>query len=315
MDRKIRNLMSDVVTALALAGGGASHGGLQAQVADDGEINLWFIELNDSVSAFRGQAQAAGIAYSERYVYQRIWRGLSVQSSSEAASVLGRLSSVRAVYPVLRVDIGPVDPANPELIHALAMTGADIAQNDLGLTGTGVKVAVIDSGIDYHHPDLGGGFGPGYRVVTGYDFVGDRYNFGGAGGVLIPHPDNDPDDCGGHGTHVAGIIGASGNPATGGARGVAPGVTFGAYRVFGCAGSTSADVMLAAMERALADGMDVVNMSIGAGFQSWPQYPTAVAADALVEAGIIVVVANGNEGGFGVYSAAAPGVGRARCSA
>ena len=309
MNRTIRSVMSAVATALAIAAGGASHVGVRAQVADD-EIGLWFIELSDSVNAFRGQAQAAGLAYSERYVYQRVWKGLSVQSSPDVASVIGRLSSVRAVYPVLKVDVGPVEPANPELVHALAMTGADIAQNDLGLTGTGVKVAVIDSGIDYHHPDLGGGFGPGYRVVTGYDFVGDRFNAAGSGDASIPHPDNDPDDCDGHGTHVAGIIGADGNPETGGARGVAPGVAFGAYRVFGCEGSTLSDIMLAAMERALDDGMDVVNMSIGAGFQSWPQYPTAVGADALVDAGVIVVVAIGNEGGFGVYSAAAPGVGR-----
>ena len=309
MNRKIRIVMSAVATALAIVGGGAGHVRVQAQVADD-DSGLWFMELNESVGAFRGQAQAAGIAYSERYVYQRVWKGLSVQASSDAASLLGRLASVRAVYPVLRVDVGPMEPANPELIHALAMTGADIAQTDLGLSGTGVKVAVIDSGIDYDHPDLGGGFGPGHRVVTGYDFVGDRFNAGGSGGALVPHPDNDPDDCNGHGTHVTGIIGASGNPATGGARGVAPGATFGAYRVFGCAGSTTSDIMLAAMERALNDGMDVVNMSIGAGFQSWPQYPTAVGADALVDAGVIVVVAIGNEGGFGVYSAAAPGVGR-----
>ena len=308
MYRTIRSVMSAVAAALAIAGGGASHVGVQAQVTDD-EIGLWFIELNDSVNAFRGQAQAAGIAYSERFVYRRIWKGLSVQSSSDAASLVARLSSVTAVYPVLKVELVPVERANPELIHALAMTGADIAQTDLGLTGTGVKVAVIDSGIDYHHPDLGGGFGPGRRVATGYDFVGDRFNAAGSGGALIPHPDNDPDDCNGHGTHVAGIVGASGNPETG-ARGVAPGVTFGAYRVFGCAGSTTSDIMLAAMERALDDGMDVVNMSIGAGFQSWPQYPTAVGADALVDAGVIVVVAMGNEGGFGVYSAAAPGVGR-----
>ena len=57
---------------------------------------------------------------------------------------------------------------------------------------------------------------------------------------------------------MSGIIGANG-----GVKGVAPGVTFRAYRVFGCEGSTTADIMLAAMERALADGADVVNMSIG----------------------------------------------------
>ena len=66
-------------------------------------------------------------------------------------------------------------------------------------------------------------------------------------------------------------------------------MTFGAYRVFGCEGSTTADIMLAAMERAQADGMHVLNMSIGSAFQTWPQYPTAVGADALVDAGMHVV--------------------------
>jgi hypothetical protein len=88
-------------------------------------------------------------------------------------------------------------------------------------------------------------------------------------------PDPDPDDCNGHGTHVAGIVGANGTVV-----GVAPDVTFGAYRVFGCEGSTTADIMIAAMEMAYADGMDVLNMSIGSAFQ-WPQYPTAVAASNL----------------------------------
>jgi minor extracellular serine protease Vpr len=91
---------------------------------------------------------------------------------------------------------------------------------------------------------------------------------------------------------------------------VAPGVTFGAYRVFGCDGSTDTDIMLAAMERALDDGMDILNMSIGSAFQTWPQYPTAVGADALVDAGMIVVTSIGNSGASGVYSASAPGVGR-----
>jgi minor extracellular serine protease Vpr len=295
--------------AVALAPGGLGVFRVQAATEDQAS-GLWFIELNGSVDTFRARAKGSGIEFRERYAYTRIWKGLSVQSTNEAASLLGKLEGVKAVYPVLTVTHAPVEAASPELIHALAMTGADVAQSELGLTGTGVKVAVMDTGVDYHHPDLGGGFGPGYRVVTGYDFVGDRYDTRGSGGALIPHPDNDPDDCNGHGTHVAGIIGASGNPETGGARGVAPGVTFGAYRVFGCEGSTSSDIMLAAMERALEDGMDVLNMSIGSAFQTWPQYPTAVGADALVEAGMVVVASIGNSGASGVYSAGAPGVGR-----
>ncbi len=91
--------------------------------------------------------------------------------------------------------------------------------------------------------------------------------------------------------------------------GVAPDVTFGAYRVFGCEGSTESDIMLAAMERALADGMDVLNMSIGSAFQ-WPQYPTAVASDRLVNKGMVVVASIGNSGTNGLYAAGAPGLGQ-----
>jgi minor extracellular serine protease Vpr len=307
MRMKLRVLAS--VLAVALATGGIGKAAAQSTV-EDGAKDLWFIELTGSVDAFRTRAKNSRIDYTERYVYRRIWNGLSVKSSRESVSAMARLPGVKAVYPVLTATHAPVGKASPELIHALAMTGADIAQNELGLTGAGVKVAVMDTGIDYDHPDLGGGFGPGFRVVTGYDFVGDAYDAAGSGGALIPHPDNDPDDCNGHGTHVAGIVGASGNPANGGARGVAPGVTYGAYRVFGCNGSTDTDIMLAAMERALNDGMDVLNMSIGAAFQTWPQYPTAVGADALVDAGMIVVTSIGNSGASGVYSASAPGVGR-----
>ena len=58
----------------------------------------------------------------------------------------------------------------------VAMIGADIAQSELGYTGAGIRVAVMDTGIDYDHPDLGGCFGPGCRVAMGYDFVGDDFN-------------------------------------------------------------------------------------------------------------------------------------------
>jgi subtilisin family serine protease len=287
----------------------AFRGTRVAAQVDDQSTGLWFVELDGSAAAFRGNAANAGITYTERFAYRRLWNGVSIQTSANA-SQLALVRGVRAVYPVLHAAVGPMEAAVPELVHALVMTGAAAAQDDLDLTGAGVKVAVIDSGIDYHHPDLGGAFGAGSRVVTGFDFVGDRYNSSGSGGALIPHPDADPDDCLGHGTHVAGIIGANGDPAAGGARGVAPDVTFGAYRVFGCDGTTTADIMLAAMERALADGMDVLNMSIGASFQTWPQYPTAVGADRLVAEGMVVVASIGNSGASGIASAGAPGVGR-----
>jgi len=302
-------LLAGAAAVLFSLGAIESRAAPQQDVADGQSNGKWFIELTGSVDAFRSNAAKSGVQFNERFVFKRLWKGLSVEASAENISLIKGLQGVAAVYPVLNVPRPTTQPAAPELAHALAMTGADIAQNELGLSGAGVKVGIIDTGIDYNHPDLGSCFGPGCRVITGHDFVGDRYDAAGSGGALIAHPDSDPDDCNGHGTHVAGIVGASGNFADGGARGVAPGVTFGAYRVFGCEGSTDSDIMIAAMERALADGMNVVNMSIGAAFQTWPQYPTAVAADALVDAGVVVVTSIGNSGAQGVYSAGAPGVG------
>ncbi|HEY5729231.1 MAG TPA: S8 family serine peptidase, partial [Anaerolineales bacterium] len=295
-----------------------------APSAETGEMinetpSLWFVELSSAPAAdgtrlsvlkaekaaFRENAKKAGLAYTERYAFDTLWNGLSISINPADLGKLTRISGVKAIYPVATFSIPDLTQgADPELFTAIAMTGADIAQSELGYTGAGIKVAVMDTGIDYDHPDLGGCFGPGCRVAYGYDLVGDDYNAAGSGAALVPVPDPDPDDCGGHGTHVAGIAGANGTVV-----GVAPDVTFGAYRVFGCVGSTEADIMIAAMEMALADGMDILNMSIGSAF-TWPQYPTAQASDRLVNQGMVVVASIGNSGANGVYSAGAPGLGK-----
>lgn len=281
---------------------------------------LWFVEFNGSPTAdggrlttvraekqtFRARAERAGLEFTERFAYDKLWNGISIEVSPSELPKLFRIPGVKAVYPVETYTLPqPVENPSPELVSALAMTGADIAQSELGFTGKGVKVAVMDTGVDIDHPDLGGCFGPGCRVFTGYDFVGDAFNADSTSPTYnpVPEPDPIPDDCNGHGTHVAGIIGANGV-----IKGVAPDVMFGAYRVFGCEGSTTADIMLMAMERALDDGMQILNMSIGSAFQ-WPQYPTAQAADRLVKKGMVVVASIGNSGASGVYSAGAPGLG------
>jgi len=252
----------------------------------DESAQSWFVELQ----------------FTERRSFDRLWNGLSIQIDRTQVSALSRIPGVKAIYPVETYTLPSAltNQEAPDMSTALAMTGADIAQSSLGLTGEGIKVGIIDTGVDFDHPDLGGCFGPSCRVAVGHDFVGNAYT--GPGSALVP--DDSPDDCNGHGTHVAGITGASG-----GVKGVAPGVTFGAYRVFGCTGSTDADIMIEAMERALADGMDVVNMSIGSSFQ-WPQYPTAQAGDRLVNKGVVVVASIGNSGANGAYAAGAPGVGK-----
>jgi subtilisin family serine protease len=293
----------------------------QANVTDNETPQLWFVEFagaptsdggtKDGTRAehddFRNAARAAGIRYTDRRSFDSLWNGVSVSIKPSELSKLSRLPQVANLYPVENYQVPePTDGYIPQLATAIIMTGANTVQA-AGITGAGVRVGVIDTGIDYDHPDLGGSgvnggtpF-PTARVRWGYDFVGDAYD---ANLGSIPVPDNNPDDGNGHGTHVAGIIGANGV-----VKGVAPGVVFGAYRVFGNSGSTSADIMIAAMEMALADGMQVVNMSIGSAFQ-WPQYPTAKAADRLVKKGVVVVCSIGNNGANGLYSASAPGVGK-----
>jgi minor extracellular serine protease Vpr len=287
-------------------------------MADVETSDRWFVELSSAPSSdgtamaalegeessFHASAAAAGIKYKESRHFRDLFNGLTVRATEREAAKIRGLAGVRAVYRDLKVTLGDqeVPPGNvTELITALAQTGADVAQSALRLTGRGVRVAVIDTGVDYDHPDLGGGFGPGFRVERGFDFVGDAFN---NDTVDTPSPDPDPDDCNGHGTHVAGIIGANG-----GLKGVAPEVTLHAYRVFGCDGTTTSEIMLDAMELAARNGVDVVNMSIGAALQ-WPQYPTAQAADRLVRLGIVVVSSAGNDGGLGLYATSAPGVGR-----
>jgi minor extracellular serine protease Vpr len=291
--------------------------------------NLWFVELADKPVAsgntkarvktaqenFRKAAKEADVLFNERRSFDTLFNGFSVEISPEQRAKLMQVSGVKAIYPVEVIQAPSPDfntgGSAADLATAISMTGADTAQNVLGYTGTGIKVAVMDTGIDIDHPDFGGNGSngstafPTVRIAYGYDFVGDAFNADSSSPSYnpIPMPDNNPDDCGGHGTHVAGIVGANGT-----VKGVAPDVTFGAYRVFGCSGSTTADVMIAAMERAYADGMQVLNMSIGSSFQ-WPQYPTAQAADRLVEKGMVVVASIGNSGASGLYSAGAPGLG------
>jgi subtilisin family serine protease len=270
-----------------------------------------------SADATKSAAKTAGAKVTR--TYSALWSGVAVSATEAQVRQLATSPSVKAIYPVLTVAMPKTTRSATEVSSALTQISAFGVTQD----GTGIKVGVIDTGIDYDNADLGGtgtdatpGEGanpwtPTARVAHGYDFVGDAYDSNSnTPSVYTPSPDADPDDCYGHGTHVAGIIGADG--ASGGAHastGVAPGVTFGAYRVFGCEGSTDTQVILDALDLALADGMNVVNLSLGSNFDSWPSYPDAVAVANLSKAGVVVVVSAGNSGDTGLFSAGTPAVG------
>ena len=145
-------------------------------------------------------------------------------------------------------------------------------------TGNPIGVAVIDTGIDYTHPDLAANY------AGGYDF----FNL-----------DDDPMDDHGHGTHVSGTIAAAmdnltGDPATPeGVVGVAPHARLYAYKVCGADGTCNDFAIEQAIARAIADGAKVINMSMGATDVS--QTLSASVQDAW-NAGLVIVAAAGNDG-------------------
>jgi subtilisin family serine protease len=174
-----------------------------------------------------------------------------------------------------------------------------------GVTGKGYRVAIVDSGIDYTHPALGGCFGPGCLVEIGYDFTGDDYVVG----VTEPKPDNDPmDNCEGHGTHVAGTIAAQLKDNKYSFTGSAPGAKLGAYRMWGCSATSTSEIEILAFARAVEDGADIISYSNG-DRSGWAQDVRAVIMSRIVDSGIPVVVSEGNDGGNGIFFASTPAVG------
>jgi minor extracellular serine protease Vpr len=315
--------------------GADSTQSVSATGPDNETPTAWFVQLSGnptieggtakgvkaSQDAFYSNAAAMGLKVKARQAFGTLWNGVSVSVPLQQASSLWSVPGVTAVYPVRAFSVSPdvqVD-GTPADQGSNPMIGVDPLAGGVGtFKGQGVKVAVIDSGVDYTNPDLGGcaHFGDANcRVVGGYDFVGDNYDATSTDKAFnpVPQPDNDPAPCNpltadaivaagrastsdaGHGTHVAGIIGAKAADANG-VTGVAPEVKFLAYRVFSCVGSVDNDIIVAALERAYNDGAQVVNMSIGDDYASWPEEPTAVASDELVKNGVVVAVAMGNAG-------------------
>lgn len=245
--------------------------------------------------------------------------GLLVRAEAAALRELAAAPQVRSVRPAtrhFRTNTG-----------ASALTGAARAWQRPGLLGDGIRIGIVDDGIDYTHADFGGSGGhaalnpakadprhfPTAKVIGGVDLAGDAYD--PARGVP-PSPDDNPLSCGGHGTHVAGSaagfgVRQDGSPATDPATedsaglrigpGAAPRAKLYAIKVFGCHGGT--ELVTAALDHALdpngdgntADRLDVVNLSLGSDFGD-PDSPEAEFVRRLTEAGSLVVASAGNGG-------------------
>ena len=157
------------------------------------------------------------------------------------------------------------------IANSVPYIGSEIPRIN-GIDGTGIKIAVIDTGVDFNHPDLFG-WGPDGKVVGGYNFIEENEL---------------PLDTNGHGTKVAGIIAADGS-----VLGVAPKAKILAYKVSEDGEGVSSELIRKAIEKAIEDEADIINISLGVN-KTNSKIDSAV--NYALDKGVFVVTAAGNDG-------------------
>ncbi len=278
--------------------------------------------LTQHQSDFATKLKVAGISSEVLFKTQRVANAVALYVSPYAVPSIAEIPGVKRVLPLPASQLIATSPAN--------FTRATAFRNTTGLTGAGIDVAVIDSGIDYFHRDFGGpgtgandpaiigdtpGIFPGPKIAGGYDFGGENYT-----GDNLPNPDPDPVDCYGHGTAVAGVLAGFGittlgttyagpwdfssgaAPAFAIEPGIAPQARIFDYKINGCTNNTR--LVAQALELAIdpnedgdfSDAPDVINLSVTRRIGSLAQNPEIEATRRAAELGIVIVAGAGNDG-------------------
>ncbi|MEH7014141.1 S8 family serine peptidase, partial [Neobacillus niacini] len=282
---------------------------------------------NDLQTIYKEDLKENKKLFKIKHTYKNSLNGVAIELPANKVKSLLQSKVVKAVWPNNVIKVEP--PTSTESSGDTKKIATEVFPginklHDEGLTGKGIKVGVIDTGIDYNHPDLTDAY-KGYRAqqgvdpktispssVKGWDFV-----------------DNDADpmettyddwknsglaerDLSGstyyteHGTHVSGIIAGQGKNNTDYAvTGVAPDADLYVYRVLGSFGSGTTESVLGGIDKSVADGMDVINLSLGNSSND-PENIESLAVNNAVLSGVTAVVAAGNAGDR-MYTLGAPG--------
>lgn len=200
-----------------------------------------------------------------KYTYHLV---SAIAASVPEAAIQGLLRNPRVTRVEPDTDVYAIDA---ELDNAWGVKRIGAGTVHSYNKGTGIKVAIIDTGIDWNHPDLNANY------KGGYDFV---------------NSDNDPMDDNGHGTHVAGIVAAEDDGS--GVVGVAPEVALYALKILGADGGGSYSDVIAALEWAVDNGIQVTNNSYGSSGD--PGETVKAAFDNAYTAGVLHIAAAGNSG-------------------
>ncbi|XRG78496.1 S8 family serine peptidase [Rossellomorea sp. GAMAL-10_SWC] len=244
--------------------------------------------------------------------YKTAFNGAAITLPANQVKELLKSDVVKMIYKDVTFNIDPVKEEVPTDVARKTTTSVDSIPylnvdklHKEGITGKGVKVGVLDTGIDYNHPDLKDAF------KGGYDFV-DNDNDPMEATYKDWQASNQPESNGNgtyyteHGTHVSGtIVGQNKNDSEVSVEGVAPDADLSMYRVLGPYGSGSSENVIAGIDKAVQDGMDVINLSLGAGIND-PYYPTSTAINYAVLNGVTAVVSAGNSGP-NAYTLGSPG--------
>lgn len=288
-------------------------------------------------AAFESQLKAEAPSAQIVYRYRMTLNGFALYASADVVDRIRSLTGVRQISPVrqmaraetLNQEIAaPLNTEQKTEVNSVNFIGAEEAYAK-GLRGQGLRIGILDTGIDYTHAMLGGrgqkadyasvepsqpsAFFPNSKVIGGIDLVGSDFN--AASSVdrqHLPVPDGNPIDEAGHGTHVAGTVAGKGDGKNS-YDGVAPDAKLYAIKVFGKEGSTMDAIVIAGFEFAADpngdlnpdDQLDVINLSLGGGFGQ-PQILYTEAVRNLSQAGTIVVASAGNSGPID-YIVGAPG--------
>ncbi|MDQ1143561.1 minor extracellular serine protease Vpr [Bacillus sp. SORGH_AS 510] len=217
-----------------------------------------------------------------RRIFTEAIDGFSVQGPAETISKLTNQQHI--------LNVSQVTQYQAETEESVKIIGGEevrsfFDEKNERLTGKGVTVGVIDTGVDYTHPDLQRNYAGGHDLV---DNDRDPMETLAVGKATI------------HGTHVAGIIAANGK-----IKGVAPEAKIVAYRALGPGGGGTTEQVLAAIDQAIKDKVDIMNLSLGNDING-PDLPISLALNRAVDKGIVAVAASGNSGP-NVWTVGSPG--------
>ena len=208
-----------------------------------------------------------------KFKYTYLFNGFSCTVKGKYINSIAQMRNVKRIFKDKKAYI--------ERTYATKVIKSDIVNrmtdsSNNYITGKGVLVGIVDTGVDYNNKELGGGGFPNSKVIGGYNFA---------------DMNSDPMDTDGHGTHVAGIIAGS-------HYGVAPDAKIRAYKVFkGNDETTSTSIIIAGIEQAVKDKCNVINISIGTpGGEGNGSDPESIAVENAVSSGVTVVAAAGNTG-------------------